>query len=175
MNQHRYFYKSLGLTFAVILCLTAIQSGRANTYAGLSFGLPTISAYLGFQDDIAGGDLRIRVGANFYEEFGLDIGADLLFDIAELASNIDVYVGVGPEISFFEEEGISFFGLGALGLVGLEYNLSQQLSVFAEAGGSARYGFATEGVTELNDSEIGDASDGFYSRFRATLGVLFYF
>ncbi|MEM7734378.1 MAG: hypothetical protein AAF267_01190 [Deinococcota bacterium] len=174
MNQYRYFCKSLGLTFAIVLCLTAVQQGYADTYAGLSFGLPTLSAYLGFQDDVAGGDLRVRVGADLYDDFELDIGVDLLFDIAQLAPNIDVYVGVGPEISFFEEENISFFGLGAMGTVGLEYAFSEQLAVFAEAGGAARYGFATEGVT-ANDSGIGDASDGFYSRFRATLGVLFYF
>jgi hypothetical protein len=129
---------------------------------------------VGFQDPVAGGDLRVRVSASFYDNFDLRLAADLLFNVATLSQDLTAYVGIAPELSYFQDDSAEvsydFFGLGAAGFTGLNFRLSRNLSIFAEAGGAFRYGFLLEDTPAQSD-----VSSNLFGSWRAALGVGFYF
>jgi hypothetical protein len=142
-----------------LLSLWCLSFSYAQTYGGVSFGLPTVNVHLGFRDAAAAGDLRLRFSSNF--DTDVIVAADLLFDVATISNDISAYVGVAPELSFFTASNSDYFGLGGAGLLGGRWQLSPQWHVFAEGGGAARYGWVLEG----------SSNGGWFGDGRAALGV----
>lgn len=108
-------------------------------YAGASIGLPG-GIHYGLRDvDLFGlqPDLRFRLSGNL---IGLSVvlGADALFDIAQVEENIQLYGGGGAEL------GTSLLlipTIGIHGLVGAEYRINQDFGLFGEAGSGLEFPF----------------------------------
>ncbi len=132
-------------------------------YAGGAIGLP-ITGYYGVSDLLfEGSDLRFRVGFMPFWLSSVTVGADILFPLATLddAGDFNLYAGGGPSLGF----GLGIFGgfYGDLtGVVGVDYRINDQLSVFGEGG---------VGVAFRSAAGVG----GVGVAPRGALGVLFHF
>ncbi len=101
-------------------------------FVGASFPVP-ISVHYGFEDISLLGttpDARFRFSGNLLTG-NVGLGADLMFNIAQLEDNIQLYGGPGFELGTLIPVDPSF---GLLGFVGGEYRYNRELGFFAELG-----------------------------------------
>jgi hypothetical protein len=141
----------------VVVAIEAAEGVDFDTtqYVGAALGYPFTFHY-GIEDLISeGADLRIRLSSLFYD---LTLGADVLFDITQLESNIQLYGGGGLGFSTVFGAGL---GVTLNGLVGGEYRFNRELGLFAEIGAGYTFG---QFVTPLGN---------FYPR--GALGVNYHF
>lgn len=101
---------------------------ETDNYVGVTLGYPFAFNY-GFEELLGDGtDLRLQATSYFYN---FTIGADVLFDLAQLEDVIQIYGGGGVAVgSTF----VGGFNATVSGLVGGEYRFNEQLGVFLEAG-----------------------------------------
>lgn len=119
-------------------------------FAGASLPFP-LGVHYGLEDvDLFGTnpDLRFRFSGNVLTA-GVSLGADALFDIAQLEDNIQLYGGPGLDLG-------TVFPLlpsiGVSGILGGEYRFNRELGFFAELGTgiSFPFVFAPRGALGIN-------------------------
>ena len=139
------------------IALCAIPVNAQNYYAGASFAVSTVSVFnltddvilpaaihVGV-DDLGMNNLGVRVDGNFLINtnntdntvFGLGLSG--IYNLSELVSSspFGLYVGVGPRLLINRENNTAnndtTAQIGAGVLVGLDYYVLPQISVFGEA------------------------------------------
>lgn len=124
-----------------------------DSWVGASTGYPFgLTAHYGLGDALGDGiDLRFNGQFAFSGNFvssaiGFNIGADALFNIPVEVDDLSVYAGAGPKLGFAVAStnlgagggSIGGFQLGAQGLAGAEYLITDEIGLFGEL----RIGFA---------------------------------
>jgi hypothetical protein len=149
------------------------QSGQ---YIGVSIGNPFLQGYYGLEDTLAPDvDARIRLALGIFGGFGINVGADAIFDLGVLDDRglLEGYAGVGPSLGFgggsYLSAGYGYFSIDATGLGGVRYAIDSNLDFFAEAG----LGLGYFGVTSRATGLASTFGGGFYFPFRLGVGLNF--
>lgn len=166
--------KALLVVIVLLLSSAFAQSGQ---YAGVSIGNPFLQGYYGLEDALAPDvDARIRLALGIFGGFGINAGADAIFNLGVLDDRglLNGYVGVGPSIGFggssFGGFGYGYFSLDATGIGGVRYAIDPNLSFFGEAGlGLGYLGVTSRALGFPTSATVG----GFYVPFRLGLGLNF--
>lgn len=148
--------------------------GVTTQYVGGSLGYPGLQAYYHSEDIdfIEDSDIRFRASISPFGGFSFLVGADALFDLTELSDdgNLDLYAGGGPAVGFASgfvtdingnRVSYSGFALELSGVIGVNYRLNQDISLFAEGG--LGFGF------------VSASAGGFAPTFRSGLGANYHF
>jgi hypothetical protein len=145
-----------------LVAVAVIGAGSAfaqsNMWVGASTGYPLgLTFYVGFDDLIAPDvDLRANLAGTFasaqgVSAFGVQLGADVLFDFDPIAGAIllNPYAGGGAIVALAGVAGgggsAGGFGIYASGVAGVEYLIVEELGVFLEARAGVGY-FGASGV-----------------------------
>ncbi len=125
-----------------------------DTWVGASTGYPFgLTAHYGLGDALGDGvDLRFNgqfafAGGLTESTIGFNVGADALFNIPVDAEDIKVYAGAGPSLGFALTTynagvgggSLGGFALGAQGLAGAEYLVTEEIGLFGELRVGFRY------------------------------------
>lgn len=144
-------------------------------YVGGSLGIPGFQVYYHSEEmDFIGenSDVRFRLSVSPFGGFAVLVGADALFELSELDDEgvFNLYAGGGPAIGFAGAtiNGTEFGGVlfDVSGLLGVNYRVSEDLSVFAEGGAGFGFWAVSDGTASVG---------GFMPTFRSGLGVNYHF
>jgi hypothetical protein len=173
------------LLIALVSCLAWLGGplvlGQTGQYAGASIGAPLLQGYYGLEDALAPDvDARIRLALGLLGGLAVNVGADALFDLSALddAGLATLYAGVGPSLGFAgystafggQRYGYSAFTLDATGLIGVNYALDSNVSLFGETGLGLGFVVVTARATGF---PTGASAGGAYLPFRLALGATF--
>lgn len=141
------FVLTMGAAFAQDDDTALDVAPDGDTWVGASTGYPFgLTAHYGLGNALGDGiDLRFNgqfsfAGSFGYSAIGFNLGADALFNIPVEADDVKVYAGAGPKLGFILAStnlgigGASAggFQLGAQGLAGAEYLVTDDIGVFGE-------------------------------------------
>lgn len=149
------FLLSTGAAFAQDDDTALDVAPDGDTWVGLSTGYPLgLTAHYGLGDAIGDGiDLRFNGRFTFasvlgVSQIGFNVGADALFNIPVDLDELKVYAGAGPSLGFEVRSSnvtaganAGGFALGAQGLAGAEYLVTDEIGVFGEF--RVGFGFVT--------------------------------
>jgi hypothetical protein len=173
------------LLIVVVSCLAWLGGplvlGQTGQYAGASIGAPLLQGYYGLENALGPDvDARIRLALGLLGGFSVNVGADALFDLSTLddAGLTTLYAGVGPSLGFAgystsylgSRYGYSAFTLDATGLIGVNYALDSNLSLFGETGLGLGFIVVTARAAGF---PAGASAGGAYVPFRLALGATF--
>lgn len=110
-----------------------------DSWVGASTGYPLgLTAHYGLGDALGDG-IDLRFNGKFYflgvpgiSTFSGTVGADALFNIPVDADDLSVYAGAGPSVGFTTGNLIGGLSLGAQGLAGAEYLVTEEIGLFGE-------------------------------------------
>lgn len=147
-----------------------LDFGVTTQYVGGSLGWPGLQLF--YQNDSMditdNSDLRFRLALSPFVGFGFSVGADILFDVAELddTGEFSLYAGGGPSIGYRSWFAAGGFTFDLTALFGLNYRISPELSAFVEAGGGIGYWSVSGGGVTVG---------GIAPAIRSGLGVNYHF
>jgi hypothetical protein len=165
---------------AAVLFVMSGAFAQSGQYVGVSIGNPFLQGYYGLEDALAPDvDARIRLALGIFGGFGINVGADAIFDLGVLDDQglLEGYAGVGPSIGFGSSSyslagtgyGYGYFSIDATGLGGVRYAIDSNLDFFAEAG----LGLGYYGVTSRAAGLGGVTLGGFWFPTRLAVGLNF--